>query len=406
MINYLKDIGLIGILDIVFMSLLIYAVIVAFKRTRAAFVLTGILIIACVYLVVRQFNLVMTASVFEMFFAIILIIFVVIFQEEIRHFFEEVAVWSLNRRRMRKQKISITTTEVETLVRSIMDFSKEKIGALIVLRGKNLLDRHLEGEVGLNGELSVPLLKSIFDPHSIGHDGAVIIDGNRVTHFSCHLPLSKNLKKISERGTRHAAALGLSEVTDSLCVVVSEEKGTISIARNGDIQVVENIGELTDILEKFHDEMHPKKKVNPLEDIFKRNSREKVYALLLAIGLWFVLVHGSRIVYKSYVIPISYTEIPAEWKITDIEPESIEVRLRGARTAFYFDIKDRIKFYPNIKIQPGTQEVRVYTNNFILPKGLILEDHEPHYIKVTLSEQSKSIGQPKSKKKKAMSEVK
>lgn len=385
MIDSLKDVGLTGLLDIAFMSLLLYALIVAFKRTRAAFVLTGMFIVACVYLVIRQFNLVMTASVFEMFFTVILVILVVIFQEEVRHFFEEVAVWSLNRRLVRKQKIHIFRNEVEVLARTLMDFSRDRTGALIVIRGKDILNRHIEGEVSLNGELSEPLLKSIFDPHSIGHDGAVIVDGSYITHFSCHLPLSKNLGKIRNRGTRHAAALGLSEVSDALCLVVSEERGTISVVRNGGIQIVDDPEKLTAIIEKFYQEIHPKRHLKPWEDIFKRNTREKIYAVLLAIGLWFVLVHGSKVVYRSYVVPVSFVELPAEWEVTEIHPKDVEVKLRGPRTAFYLNIKDRIKVYPNVKIQEGSQRIRVYMNNFIFPKGLILDDHDPHYIHVTLS---------------------
>ena len=108
MIDSIKDIGLTGFLDITFMAILLYVLIIAFKRTRAAFVLTGMFIVACVYLVIRQFNLVMMTTVFEKFFTIILVILVVIFQEEIRHFFEEIAVWSLNRRLVRKKEIHIS----------------------------------------------------------------------------------------------------------------------------------------------------------------------------------------------------------------------------------------------------------------------------------------------------------
>lgn len=384
MIQSVKEIGLAGFLDIAFMALLLYMLIIAFKRTRAAFVLTGMFIVACVYLVIRQFNLVMMASVFEMFFTIILIILVVIFQEEIRHFFEEIAVWSLNRRIVRKKEMKISRDEVETLVRTLLEFARERTGALIVLRGKNILNRHLEGEVMLNGELSEPLLKSIFDPHSMGHDGAVIIDGRRITHFSCHLPLSKNLNKIRDRGTRHAAALGLSEVTDALCLVVSEEKGTISVARNGDMQVVSDPEKLTTVIETFYEEIHPKQELKPWEEIFKRNTREKVYAVLLSIGLWFVLVHGSKVVYRSYVVPISLAELPVEWEIKDLNPKEMDIKLRGPRTAFYLNIQDRIMIYPNVKIVAGQQRIRVYQNNFTIPKGLILDDYDPHYITITL----------------------
>ncbi len=388
MVNAIREIGLTGFFDIAFLSLLIYVVIVAFKRTRAAFVLTGIFIIACIYLVTRQFNLVLTAGVFEQFFTITLIILVVIFQEELRHFFEEVAVWSLNRRLVSKKRAVLPRDEIQTLVRVLMEFARERTGALIVLRGKNILTRHLEGEVVLDGALSEPLLKSIFDPHSIGHDGAVIIDRDRVTHFSCHLPLSKNLQKIRDRGTRHAAALGLSEVTDAMCLVVSEEKGTISVARNGNMEQVDSPDALMDILENFYEEIHPKRQVKAWEEFFKRNSREKVYAVVLAVGLWFVLVHGAKIIYKIYVVPVTHAELPEEWKISAIDPREVEVKLRGPRTAFYLNIKDRIKLYPDVKIQTGPQEIRIHSDNFVLPKGLVLDDYDPHYVKVTLERRS------------------
>jgi len=388
MIDSIKEIGLTGFLDIAFMSILLYVLIVAFKRTRAAFVLTGMLILACVYLVIRQFNLVMMTTVFEKFFTIILVILVVIFQEEIRHFFEEIAVWSLNRHLVRKKKVAASRDETGMLVRTVMDLARERRGALIVIRGKNILRRHLQGEVVLNGELSEPLLKSIFDPHSIGHDGAVIINGRLVTHFSCHLPLSKNLNRIRDRGTRHAAALGLSEVSDALCIVVSEEKGTVSVAQNGDIHMVNDPDRLASIIETFYEEIHPTRELRGWEEIFKRNTREKVYAILLSMGLWFVLVNGSKVVYKNYVVPVSLAELPAEWEVQELSPEDIEVNLRGPRSAFYLNIKDRITVYPNIKIQEGPQRIRVYENNFSVPKGLTLDDYEPHYIKVKLGKKT------------------
>lgn len=257
---WFKEIGVSGFLDIAFMALILYFTLIWFKRTRAAFVLTGIVIVAGFYLLSRQFNLTLTAAVFENFFAIILIALVVIFQEELRHFFERVAVWSLNRRVLKRQALILSRREVQILVRTIMDLSKEKVGALIVLKGRDSIVRHLHGGIDLNGELSEPLLKSLFDPNSIGHDGAIVIEGNRVSEFSTHLPLSKNLKKIGGGGTRHTAALGLSELTDALCIVVSEERGTISVARHGELDSVSNPERLGVILEKFYQEMNPREK--------------------------------------------------------------------------------------------------------------------------------------------------
>jgi len=383
-LNSVKEVGLTGFLDIAFMSLVIYTVLIAFKRTRAAFVLTGIFIIAVIYVLARQFNLVMTADVFEKFFAVILIILVVIFQEELKHFFEEIAVWSLNRRLLRKKMVVLSRSEVETLVRTVMDFSRERIGALIVIKGKNILVRHLDNEVSLNGDLSEPLLKSIFDPHSIGHDGAVVIDGNHITHFACHLPLSKNLSKIRNTGTRHAAALGLSELTDALCLVVSEEKGTISIARGGKIQVIDEPDKLTLQLQKFYAEIDPIRRAKPWEEFLKKNTPEKIYAVFVAVGLWFVFVHGSVVIYKSLVVPVSHAQLPAEWEVTKVDPKEVEVTVRGPRASFYFAINDRVKLYLDMNLEKGTQEVRLYKDNFTVPKGLVLDHFEPEHVKIIL----------------------
>ena len=342
----IKEIGVNGFFDIAFMTLVIYIGLAWFKRTQAGFVLTGILIVAGFYLLARQFNLILTASLFEKFFAVILITLIVIFQEDLKHFFEQIAVWSLNRRFPKKSKIlSLPRPEVDILVRTVMDLAREKIGALIVIRGKDTIIRHLDGGEILGGVISEPLLKSIFDPHSIGHDGAVVIEDNKITKFSCHLPLSKNLKKIKEHGTRHAAALGISEMTDALCIVVSEEKGTISITHDGDINKYQDPDKLKSYLEDFYQEVSPKQTSRPWQDFFKRNTREKGYALILSIGLWFVFVYGAKEIYQSYKIPVSFDQNFASWRVKTAEPNSIDITLRGPRKSFYFISNNFYNYY-------------------------------------------------------------
>ena len=161
--NIFKEIGITGFIDIAFMSLIIYSIFIWFKKTKAAFVLTGILIIACVYLFAREFNLVLTATVFRGFFAVILVAVVVIFQEELKHFFEQVAVWSLNRGGQKRKPARDIPAEVPILVPTVGDLSKEKIGVLILIPGKDMVIRHLHGGVELDGAVSEALLKSLFD---------------------------------------------------------------------------------------------------------------------------------------------------------------------------------------------------------------------------------------------------
>lgn len=386
-VEFLKEIGVSGLLDITFISLLIYAFLVWFKKTRATFVLTGILIIGFIYLLARQFNLYLTTSILQGFFTVILIAIIVIFQNEIRDFFEKIAVWSLNPSLRKQKSTSFSFKEVNAIIQAVAEMAKEKIGALIVIRGKDPLDRFLEGGFELDGKISEPILISIFDPHSVGHDGAVVIEDGRIEKFSCHLPLSKNFEQLKNRGTRHAAALGLSELTDAFCIVVSEEKGTISVARNGEIKQV-GLEQLILILENFYQEIAPKRNTSSWYEFFKKNYKEKAIAITMALALWFVLVHESRLVYKSYSIPVEYTPPPPQYKVVKVEPSEVKVTFLGPRRAFYFTNEKQIRLFiklPNT-VTKGVKTLTISESNLSFTKDLSLENITPRRVKVYIEE--------------------
>ncbi len=395
-ITLIKEVGITGFADIAFMALIIYSVSIWFKRTKAAFVLTGIIIIAGVYLVAREFDLFLTAAVFRGFFAVILIAAVVIFQEELRHFFEQVAIWSLNRRMKKARSVHLPPAEITTLVRTLIDLAKGKVGALIVLQGKDTIIRHLHGGVDLNGKVSEPILKSIFDPHSIGHDGAVIIERGMITRFAVTLPLTKDLKKIGLHGTRHAAALGIAELTDALCIVVSEERGVISCARHGRLQAVDTPERLSRILEQFYRDVNPPAERRVFQEFFRKNSREKIIALAMAAALWFGVVYGSRSAYKTYRVPINYSVLPSSLVVRNLEPDNVDVSLSGPRRAFYFLNKKKIRLYVKFwNLEEGTWQVKISKSDLSVPKNLVVENIEPPAVRVTLSESdtNHTIGQ-------------
>jgi len=358
-------------------------------------------IIAGVYLLARQFDLFMTAAVLEKFFAVIFIAVVVIFQEELRNFFEQVAVWSLNRHVTRHKGSRSQREEVEILVKAVSDLAREKVGALIVLPGRDMVARHIEGGVDLKGTLSEALLESIFDPHSIGHDGAAVIEGNRVTQFSCHLPLSKNLRKINSAGTRHAAALGLAEVTDALCLVVSEERGTISLARFGELMQIDDLEKLNRTLETFYQEIYPSRGTKPWYDVFTRNLREKVMAVVLSIALWFVFIFGSKLAYRTYTIPVGYEEVPASWVVQEFAPKEVAVTFRGPRSAFYFLKRDEIKAFVNLDLEKRYQKIHISSADLIYPKSLVLENIDPNEIHVRIE----AVSEKKEPEKKPVAEA-
>lgn len=286
MFGPLKTFGFSDFLDIALVAVLVYALLVWFKRTKTAFVAMGLLMLALVYTAARVMGMFMTVWIFQGFFAVLIIAIVVIFQEEVRHIFERIAVWGLKGGREEES----APREVEILVRTLSNFARERIGALIVLAGRDPVDRHTEGGWDLNGELSEALLESIFDSHSLGHDGAVIIDGGRVTRFGSHLPLSKDFAKVNNMGTRHSAALGLAERADALCLVVSEEKGTISWAHAGEIHQSEDLSGLQEAIESFLEEKAPKPAEQNVIQFFRYNTREKAVALGLSVLMWLFFI--------------------------------------------------------------------------------------------------------------------
>jgi uncharacterized protein (TIGR00159 family) len=282
----IKKVAATDLADILLVGVFVYGTLIWFKRAKTAFVAMGLLVLAAVYVFARAAGLYLTTWILQGFFAVLVIAIIVIFQEEIRAMFERLAVWSLSGRHHDDANPRVVTM----LVRSVGDFSRDRIGALIVLKGKDPLDRHTEGGWGLDGELSEALLESIFDSHSLGHDGAVLVEDGRVTRFGVHLPLSKEFGKIAHLGTRHTAALGLSELADALCLVVSEEKGTISIARAGELRRVTDLKSLEGILESFFRQRGPRGAQDHLRNFLSRNTAEKAIAAAVAVLLWVIFV--------------------------------------------------------------------------------------------------------------------
>lgn len=398
-LEILKEVGFSGVVDIVFMTFLLYTILLWLKKTRAAAVVAGIIIIGVVYLLAKQFDLYMTASVFHQFFAVILIVLVVIFQEELRHFFERVAVWSLRDRTVSKKDLArLSRREVEVLVRALTELAKDRTGAIVVLKGQDPISRHLDAAIELNGQLSEQLLLSIFDTHSAGHDGAVVIDRSKVAFFGCQLPLSNNFQILQRRGTRHAAALGLSEKTDVLCIVVSEERGTITLVRNGEMQIVGSADKLTVLLEKFYRDTNPDtNESRPFWDYFGKNSKEKIFAFLMTIVLWFVLVHESRLVYKTITVPVEYTELSEGFVLQKVEPNQVNVTFSAPRRTFYFFDNKQIMVLLKIPtIKEGKRSLSISNTDILYPRNLSLINTQPKKVDI-LIESKETIRKRKEK---------
>lgn len=369
------------LVDIALVAMLFYAGLVWFKKTRALLVVIGMVILGIVYAVARFFNLFLTTAILQGFFAVVLIAVIVIFQQELRQFFERVALWGLGRGQRQA-----AAPLVELLARTVNDLARSRVGALIVLAGRDPLERHVDGGTELHGRLSEPLLKSIFDKHTPGHDGAVIIWEGRVRRFAAYLPLSKELEKISGVGTRHAAALGLAERCDALCIVVSEERGTVSIARDGELKVLADIAELPPLLRSFLWEKFPPRQGRKLKRLVTHNLREKAVAIVLSGALWAVFASTSTVVRRDFPVPVETINLPQDLAIERIAPRKLNVTIVGDERAFRVFSPEDLRIAIDLSLaHKGRQRLAVQEGALArLPRNLKLDSIQPSEIDVTL----------------------
>lgn len=375
------DIAITDIVDILFVAVMLYTAIAWAQKTRAAFVVRGMFILAVVYIVARQLELQLTAWIFQGFFAIFLIIIVVIFQEELRQIFERIAIWSLSSKRL-----PLRPGAVDIVVRTLADFTRDRIGALVVVRGNDPLERHVMGGIELDGKISGPLLKSIFDPHSPGHDGAVIVEQGRVTRFAAHLPLSEDFQQLVGMGTRHSAALGLTELTDALCIAVSEERGKISVAQEGKIRQINNLQELGALIQEFLQKKYPSPKGKKISiQLVRENWVTKVSALALAITFWYVFVPGSKTVEVAYKIPVQVENLAPDLQLDQIQPPQVTATFVGPRRSFYLFDPTTLKVTVDVSLaEMGRRTFRISEQNVRYPKDLILQDLNPSTLKISV----------------------
>jgi uncharacterized protein (TIGR00159 family) len=381
MVNPFLEMRFADIVDIALVATLLYAALALIRRTQAAFVAMGIVMVGVLYIGARALDLRLTAWIFQGFFAVFLIIVVVVFQEELRQLFERIATWSLRRR----EPVDATDA-ADALITCVNDLARQRIGALFVLPGTQPIQRYIHGGIELGGKLSVPLLKSIFDPHSPGHDGAVIVDNDRVARFAAHLPLSKDFSQLANVGTRHSAALGLAERTDALCLVVSEERGEVSAARDGRLRTLPAPQAAGAEIQSFLRAKRPQPNgYGVWRQLLQGQRAEKVIVLALVIALWYLFVPGARLVELSYDVPVVVRNLPRDLEIESIDPPSVRVSFSGIRRAFYLFREDRLQVVIDGSLAKlGRRTFPISDSDLVFPKDLTLQTLEPEKVKLSL----------------------
>lgn len=234
-IGLLHTIIWLDVLDILVVAFFLNKLYQMLKNTRAASLVKGLLMLVAITFISKWLNLYVINWLLEKFMTMLMFALPVVFQPELRRALEQIGRGKLFRRSTVLNEIQVETM-LEAVATTADDLSRRKIGALIVFERETGLGDYIETGIPIDGLISTALFENIFIPNTPLHDGAVIIRGDRIAAASCLLPLTEARNLSQELGTRHRAAIGLSEQTDALVLVVSEETGTISLARGGGLQ--------------------------------------------------------------------------------------------------------------------------------------------------------------------------
>lgn len=243
----LSTISVLDIIDIGVVAYFLYRLYLMLKNTRAATLGKGLLVLVVFMIICRWLNLHVISWLLEKSMTVIMVALPVVFQPELRRALEQIG-----RGKLFHKSSELDEQELEEMLDAVAHATKimssNKVGALMVFERATGLVERIETGVQVDGLVSSGLIQNIFVKDTPLHDGAVIIRGNRIVAACCLLPLTENRNLSQELGTRHRAAIGMSEQSDAMVLTVSEETGTISIARNGELMRYLTVDDVKDIL--------------------------------------------------------------------------------------------------------------------------------------------------------------
>ena len=221
-------------LDIIILSFFAYHLYMWFHKTKAFKALIGLLGLGIIYSVAQLWGLFLTTWVFQIFWQVLIILIIILFQSEIRQVLEKVNPFYA----LGWKKSGVSTPWIDNFSKAVFELGKQQIGALILFERKDLIKEFISEGIPIEAEPTTEILFSIFEKHSPLHDGAMLVHNGRIKMVSAFLPLTSREGIAKEFGTRHRAAIGITEKCDAWAVVVSEERGSVSLVKDGSLEAI------------------------------------------------------------------------------------------------------------------------------------------------------------------------
>ncbi len=371
----------INLLDIFIIAALIYSLYMWVKGTRAYHILIGLGGLGILYGIANWSGLLLTSQILQYLLGVTLLLIIVVFQPEIRQLLEKVSPLVM----FRIQSSPISRRILKEITEACFELSEKRIGGLLVFPRATGSSGIVQHGVKLDSLVSQELIVSIFHTSSPIHDGAIIIEKDRVVEAATYLPLSTRDHLPPRYGTRHRAALGASELGDTFCVVVSEESGEVSVASGGNFTAVADREKLWQMLEKSLLPIEfPRSRLSPKETLRKivslrrpegrrfnlRSLTPKLASIGLSCLLWFSLIgqHRSEV---PVTATLEFQNIPPAIELISNSTSEVNVWVRGPQGSISALTADQVRVMIDLNdIEPGTHTVLLTEENVELPFGL------------------------------------
>ncbi|MFZ5758141.1 MAG: diadenylate cyclase [Thermodesulfobacteriota bacterium] len=369
------------LLDITLITLLLYSFYRTLRATGAWKIALGLTFAAGVALVARLLGLQGFEWIFSNFSQIAVLALLIIFQPEIRRILERTFFLGHHHRRAEKK-----TETAEIIDQALFDLAERRWGALLVFPGEVPLQQWITEGVLLDALAGPQLLLSLFDTSSPGHDGAVIIQGERIDRFGVHLPLSVSNRLSKDLGTRHHAAMGLAEKTDALVFAVSEERGTVSAFLDGEMVRLTSRGDVARLiaeharrLETFAGTVVAKKQ-NSLRTIAEIGA-----SFSLAVLLWLTLIQsGTEIREMLFTVPIEYSKASKNIELIG-KQEEVKLLMEGPLATLRGVDPYQLRVQVDVsQLGPGRHRIDLSDATIVVPNKLRLLDIQPANFEVKI----------------------
>jgi len=371
------------LIDILFLTLVAYQLYQWFRETRALRVLIGLVVLGGIYSVAKFWGLFLTTWVFQILWQVLLILLLILFQSEIRQVLEKVSPL----RYLRSRRQVFRGTFAKDMVQVLFELAGEKTGALVVLTRDDNPSNLIHAGQKIMALPDPMLIKSIFNHHGPSHDGAVVISHDCLTHMGCILPLSKKEDLPEQYGTRHRAALGLSELTDAVCLVVSEERSEVTSVVGGKIRLWNQPEPLHEKLKEWlgGPAIHVPKIQNFFEDFFIKNWKAKLAAFALVSVAWLALASHQE-VKITLDAPIRYVNPPVEMSVSEGSSKMAGLTLSGRQSRIGAVQDQDVRVHVDLSaLSEGRHFIRLTGENVNLPSGVRVDRITPQKIEVILT---------------------